>query len=192
MDFCPCEPCRTEGRQESHKWSSLKMICECGESGAKLSTTNSACWGSFKKEKNWKKKKKKNKERKRRLWKQSPQEVGLGWAGVFCREREVMSMEGEIRVEREGRQKEARAVEEETCGTRGRTEQVRRSLGKNGRVTESSEEDFRLSLAAKGTHGSCRGAAAHERRVLGSYDFRGNGEEERLLKHAHAKYQGWR
>ena len=79
-----------------------------------------------------------------------------------------MSMEGEIRVKREGRQKEARAVEEETCGTRGRTEQMRRSLGKNGRVTESSEEDFRFSLAAKGTHGSCRGAAAHESRVLGS------------------------
>lgn len=39
---------------------------------------------------------------------------------------------------------------------------MRRSLGKNGRVTESSEEDFRLSPAAKGTHGSCRGAAAHE------------------------------
>lgn len=29
---------------------------------------------------------------------------------------------------------------------------MRRSLGKNGRVTESPEEDFRLSLAAKRTH----------------------------------------
>ena len=71
-------------------------------------------------------------------------------------------MEGEIHVKREGRQREAQTVEEETTGTRGRTEQMRRSLGKNGRVTESSEEDFRLSPAAKGTHGSCRGAAAHE------------------------------
>ena len=33
-----------------------------------------------------------------------------------------MSMEGEIRVKREGRQREAWAVEEETTGTRGRTE----------------------------------------------------------------------
>lgn len=33
-----------------------------------------------------------------------------------------MSMEGEIRVEREGREKEPWAVGEETAGTRGRTE----------------------------------------------------------------------
>ena len=41
---------------------------------------------------------------------------------MFCREKEVMSMEGEIRVKREGRQREAQTVEEETTGTRGRTE----------------------------------------------------------------------
>ena len=100
-------------------------------------------------------------------------------------------MEGEIRVEREGREKEPWAVEEETAGTRGRTEQMRRSLGKNGRVTESPEEDFRLSLAAKRTH-AAEGQQRVEAECQGAYDFRGKGDEERLLKHAHAKYRGWR
>lgn len=77
-------------------------------------------------------------------------------------------MEGKIDGEREGRQKQAQSVEEETLtiGGRARDWQLMRRLRKKEEILENCEEEFRLNVEAKGIQGSCGGVVSNERRVL--------------------------